>query len=215
MVAFPASRAGRVRLALLCAALLAILGGFYVPAALHDYRYAPQEGDFVFQSLPPAELVRAIEGISGSKYSHVGMVVRKEGRWYVREAAAHVADTPLFLWIVRGRGADFDVYRLRPALAPTIPAFVRASARYLGRPYDYRYSLDDEAIYCSELLYKAYYDATGVRLGQLRKLGELNWRPYTATIQRYEGGPVPLGREMITPYELSRAPQLEWVMSTD
>lgn len=211
---FPASRGGRWRLGALLAVLLAIVLFVYVPAALHYARYAPQEGDFIFQSLPRAELVRAIEGISGSKYSHVGLVVRKDGGWYVREAAAHVADTPLFIWIARGRGGDIDVYRLQGPAAANIPAFVAASARYLGRPYDYRYSMDDAAIYCSELLYKAYYDATGVRLGKLRKLGDLNWRPYVSTIEQYEGGPVPLGRDMITPYELSRAGELAQVLST-
>jgi len=32
--------------------------------------------------------------------------------------------------------------------------------KYLGRPYDYRYQLDDESIYCSELIYKSFRDAT-------------------------------------------------------
>ena len=50
-----------------------------------------------------------------------------------------------------------------------------------------------------------------VALGELAaaKLGELNWRPYVATIRKYEGGDPPLDREMITPIDLSKAPQLQ------
>jgi hypothetical protein len=71
--------------------------------------------------------------------------------------------------------------------------------------------MDDKFIYCSELVYKAYRDATGKPLGKLAKLGDLNWRPYVATIRKYEGGDPPLDREMITPIDLSKAPQLQKV----
>jgi hypothetical protein len=82
---------------------------------------------------------------------------------------------------------------------------------YVGRPYDIRYEMDDEKIYCSELIYKAYRDATGGELGSLVALGELNWRPYERLIREIEGGPVPVERRMITPHHLSQAQQLELV----
>ena len=41
-----------------------------------------------------------------------------------------------------------------------IPETLRCCEKYLGRPYDYRYQLDDESIYCSELIYKSFRDAT-------------------------------------------------------
>ena len=86
--------------------------------------------------------------------------------------------------------------------------------KYLGRPYDYRYQLDDESIYCSELIYKSFRDATdGQQLGELRKFGEMNWRPYETLIRQIEGGDVPINREMITPRDLARAKQLEPVFS--
>ena len=72
--------------------------------------------------------------------------------------------------------------------------------------------MDDERIYCSELIYKAYRDASGGEpLGQLVRLGSLKWQAYQDTIERAEGGPVPVDREMITPRDLARAEQLELV----
>jgi Permuted papain-like amidase enzyme, YaeF/YiiX, C92 family len=77
-----------------------------------------------------------------------------------------------------------------------------------GRPYDIRYELDDEKIYCSELIYKAFRTATGEELGKLQRLGDLDWRPYRETIEAIENGPAPLDRLMITPRSLSEAAQL-------
>jgi len=174
--------------------------------------YAPQEGDFVFQSLPNGDLVQAIEGVSQSRYSHVGMVIRKNGQWFVREAIGDVHDTPLPEWESRGRmNHAFDAFRLKVEFQKFVPEFIKDSAAFLGRPYDFKYDMDDQAIYCSELLYKSMFNAAGVRLGKLQKLGELKWQRYRLTIEKYEGGPVPLDREMITPKALSEAPQLEQV----
>jgi hypothetical protein len=174
--------------------------------------YSPREGDFVFQSLPKGDLVEAIEGASQSPYSHVGMVIRKNDQWFVREAIGDVHDTPLHEWGARGRmNHAFDAFRLKTELQKFVPEFIKDSEVFLGRPYDYKYDMGDQAIYCSELLYKSMLAASGVRLGKLQKLSELKWQRYKATIEKYEGGPVPLNREMITPKALSEATQLEQV----
>ena len=101
--------------------------------------------------------------------------------------------------------------RLRAPLAKKIPAIIAAAEKYKGRPYDIHYDMDDEKIYCSELLYKAVRDATGRRLGKIRKLSELNWRPHEQVIRQIENGGLPLDREMITPRDFSEAPELREV----
>jgi hypothetical protein len=60
-------------------------------------------------------------------------------------------------------------------------------------------------------VFKAYQQTTGESLGEFVRLGELNWKPFAATIEYYEGGPSPLDREMITPRDLAGAEQLEEV----
>ena len=82
-----------------------------------------------------------------------------------------------------------------------------------ARPYDARYRMDEERICCTELIYKAYHDASAQQLGRLVRLGELDWRTYEATIRHYEGGPTPLDREMITPKDMARAEQLSLVLA--
>lgn len=177
-------------------------------------KYGPQEGDVIFQSLPHGPVVWAIEGVTKSPYSHCGIVGKRDDRWVVYEAIGSVRVTPLteFLW--RGRGGGFAVYRLRDEHRHHIPETLRCCEKYLGRPYDIRYRLDDEKIYCSELVYKAFRDATdGQQLGDLVKFGEMNWGPYEVLIKQIEGGPVPVDREMITPRDLAQARQLEPIFS--
>ena len=174
--------------------------------------YFPREGDIVFQSLNRSvDLVRAIEGVSQSHYSHCGVMVKEGDSWYVNEAFGTVKKTPWFDWYLRGRDYGFWVYRINSA-DEEIEQFLLELGKYQNRPYDVRYRLDDEYIYCSELVYKAYLDATGKELGELESLGSLNWEPYRKTIKKYEGGEPPLDRKMITPISLSKSEHLDRVL---
>jgi len=194
---------------LLLGLTIAFLGLRFLLTPEEDPTYEPQVGDVLFQPLPPlTDLVAAIEGITGSSYTHCGVVVNREGQWYVIEAGPRVMLTPLMPWIDRGRHNRFAAFRLRPAYRPIIPEFIAALLSYLGLPYDAKYEMGDKAIYCSELIFKAFRDATGEELGRVVRLDDLNWQPYREIILRYEGGPVPLERLMITPKHLADAEQL-------
>ena len=173
--------------------------------------YVPQVGDVLFQSLPASPLVDAIEDATASPYSHCGILAKHEGRWVVLEALGSVRRTPLEQWILQGRGAGVEVYRFDNELAEEIPAIIVAAEEFLGRPYDMRYRMDDESIYCSELVYKAVKNATGVTVGKLDKLGDLDWRGHEALIRSIEGGTLPLEREMISPRALTESPRLHKV----
>ena len=201
----------------LVAMLLAVLGALayaFGPACAAYWDYQPQEGDVIFQSLPHSRLVNAIEGATRSPFSHCGVVGKQDGRWVVYEAYDGVGATPLREFLFRGRNQGFAVYRLKADRQQHVPEMLKCVRSYLGRPYDVRYRFDDEAIYCSELIFKAYRDASdGEELGDVVKFGALNWQPFEATVRHYETGPVPVDREMITPKDLALAPQLELVFS--
>lgn len=203
---------GKVRLTILIAILIFVAIRGNVQVIYYYACYAPQEGDIIFQSLPHTELVDAIEGITQSPFSHCGVVLRKGGDWVVIEAIEDVRETPLFKWLQRGRHAGFSVYRLMTKYATSIPKFKNQLYIFLGKPYDYRYDMSDQEIYCSELIYKAFLKTTGEEMGELKRLDNLNWKPYTDYIRAIEGGNLPLDRLMITPIDLSRAPQLKEIL---
>lgn len=175
--------------------------------------YEPREGDIFFQSFPHSALTDTIEGVTQSSRSHCGILRRHKEGWVVLEAVEPVRETPLADWVRRGREGKFEVFRLKEPHREKIPGMIAAARAYLGRPYDMRYRLDDEKIYCSELVYKAFRDAGGGELGRLETLGDLNWKPHEAFIRQLEGGGLPLDRKMITPRAVSEASQLELVYS--
>ncbi|MFK7788594.1 MAG: YiiX/YebB-like N1pC/P60 family cysteine hydrolase [Phycisphaeraceae bacterium] len=177
--------------------------------------YTPQVGDVIFQSSEHNDLIDMIEGTSNSHYSHCGIVDQVDGQWVVYEAGSVVKATPLDVFINRGRNEGFAAYRFAESFRGDIPTIIEKTRAYLGRPYDFRYRLDDEYIYCSELIYKAFEQTTGEPLGDLARLGDLKWQPYEALIVQLENGPVPVDRMIITPIDLALAKQFEVVYVRD
>jgi len=165
-------------------------------------------GDILFQSLPRGPLVDAIEGVTRSPWSHCGIIVRDGDNWAVLEAIGPVKVTPLTSWIRQARDDRFVAYRIRERSDDLVEQLIAAARTFLGRPYDIRYELDDEKIYCSELVQKAFAKVTGRELGQPRRLGDMNWRPFEAFIRQVEGGALPLDREIVSPQALTESSEL-------
>jgi hypothetical protein len=210
----PGSKAGKIRLAVLLSLLLLVLVDLIAIPCYWTRKYQPREGDFIFQSLIKSELVRLIEGTTHSPFSHVGILKRNDaGHWVVIESMGTVHETPLWQFIARGRRDHFAVYRLKAGFTRYIPGFVTEMRKYYGRPYDFRYDMDDDFIYCSELPYKAFLTVAGIPLGKLNSLGDLDWKPYEKTIRKMDDGRLPLDRKLISPINLAHAEQLDIVFN--
>ena len=95
MEILPNTKTGKFRLLFLILIGVGSIGYFVIPAIMPYMEYTPKEGDVIFQSLPDSDLTRAIEGATNSPYSHTGIVIKKNGDWYVREAVGPVIDTSL------------------------------------------------------------------------------------------------------------------------
>ena len=183
------------------------------PVLYRYLAYSPKEGDVLFQSLPHGAEVDAIEGMTHSPYSHCGVVLRDSKRhWMVIEALYNVHETPLILWMLRGREGRFTAYRLRKKYDALIPKFKEALLGYQGRLYDFDYNMsDDRELYCSDLVYLSFLKASGEKMGSLQRLGDLEWKPYEGFIRAQQGGKLPLSRWMITPAFLAQASQFHQV----
>ena len=70
------------------------------------------------------------------------------------------------------------MYRFIPEYTKHIPGMLTATQTYLGQKYDAKYEMDDEKIYCSELIWKAFKAESGIELSETERLGDLNWKPY-------------------------------------
>src|SRR6478736_5722000 len=121
-----------------------------------------RDGDLVFQTSRSGQSL-AVQRATHSPWSHMGIVVFRDGQPFVFEASATVRYTPLAQWAAHGSGGTYAVRRLKRLLTTAQAAKLRtAAARYVGRPYDVYFEWSDDRIYCSELAWKVYHDALGV-----------------------------------------------------
>jgi len=162
---------------------------------------ALQDGDLIFQTSRSAQSL-AIQRATASRYSHMGVVVWRNGKPFVFEAVKTVRLTPLPQWIARGDGGHFVVKRLKQALdAKSRAKLAHEAAAFVGRPYDLTFEWSDERIYCSELVWKLYERALGIRIGALQRLRDFKLDDpavRSKLIERY-GNKVPLDEPVISP----------------
>lgn len=174
---------------------------------------ALREGDVLFQAVPHNMLADTIQTCTKSEYTHCGVLARAHGEWVVIEGIPPVSkETPYAKFAARSRDGKVHAYRLKAPYRASVPAFVAALRKREGVPYDARFRMDDEKLYCSELIWKAWTAAGGKEpLGKPVKLKDMDWKPREKEIRVLEGGPPPLEREIISPVAVSAAEQLEKV----
>lgn len=172
---------------------------------------AVRSGDVVLQTSKSRQS-EAIQLATDSPYSHVGIVEVTPRGTYVVEAIGKVSRTPWRAWRLRGEGGKVTIRRPR-GLSPKQLSKVLAEAdAFLGKPYDARFGWDDDRIYCSELVYKAYLRGAGVEVGKLEKVRDLNISPIeAAVIQRYKV--IPWNLELVTPASIARSPAFDTIYS--
>ena len=184
--------------------------GALVSCATRAAEPALESGDLVFETSSSAQS-SAIQWATASRWSHVGIVeVSDRGDVSVIEALRVVTRTPWRAWQRRARRGG-DVLVLRPkGLAADRRAAAAAAARgFLGRPYDPRFGWDDDRIYCSELVVKAYERGAGVSLGKRERLGDLRLLGIEKAAEQRWGGPVPKDLVLVTPASLAEDGRLD------
>jgi hypothetical protein len=171
---------------------------------------AVQEGDIVFQTSLSSQSV-AIQHATGSRYSHMGIIFLRDGEPYVLEASATVRYTPLEKWIRHGQGHHYEIKRLHDSAtlltAPNILKLRRTAEGFLGRPYDLTFDWSDDRMYCSELVWKSYDRALGVRIGGLQKVRDFNLTDAAVQAKMREryGTEVPLDAPVISPVAMEQS----------
>jgi len=200
--------------------VLWLLGLAQYASALPRGEAALRSGDVVLQTSRSAQST-FIQQATRSSWSHVGLVEVRPGGAVVLEAVGPVKATPWRTWRARGVGGRVLVLR-PPGVPPDALARVVAEARReLGKPYDALFGWGDEALYCSELVHKAFLRGAGVALGEKERLGDLlakarGRRPdlARAAAKRWRGAPPP-DLELVTPAAIARDQRLERVATID
>jgi len=150
--------------------------GFAVPVFLFlfcvcatsngDFHF--QTGDLLFQAGNSSELNGAIAGATFGEnnihYTHAGIVSVEKDTVFVIEATPPVVcktllDTFLLRSATLAGKPVVAVGRLKPEYRKIIPQSVVRAKKLLGKPYDYIYSPDNDAYYCSELIMLSYLNS--------------------------------------------------------
>jgi hypothetical protein len=175
-----------------------------------------RDGDLVFQISRSAQSL-AIQRATGSPYSHMGMLVHRDGQPFVFEAAVTARYTPLASWVARGQDQRYVVKRLRDAEERITPEVLRKAQSVMrelaGKPYDFSFEWSDSRMYCSELVWKTYDRALGIQLGDLQKLREFELDDPVVRVKLREryGERIPLDEPVISPAAMFASPLLETV----
>lgn len=174
---------------------------------------ALETGDIIFH-VSKSQQSLGIQKATHSPYSHMGMIVNRNGQIWVLEAVQPVKYTPLQQWIQRGVKQHYVVKRLKsPLTSKQQVLLVKNAEQYLGRPYDIYFEWSNTAIYCSELVWKAYADALGVKLAPLEKLKQfdLTAAEVKKLMQQRYGQNIPWNETVIAPKSIYESKLLKEV----
>lgn len=179
---------------------------------------ALKSGDLVFQNLTCGELCQAILAVTpcqtGKTFNHCGIVnVTDSGSFVIEAIGSQVAYTPMKTFV--GRNENTVWFARLQGNENAKQAAVPTAMKYLGRPYDDAFLPDNEAIYCSELVWESYQE-NGRKLFRLEPMTFkapgtdstfAGWQNYYHEL----GVPVPEGVPGISPCAIANEPFIEWL----
>lgn len=175
-----------------------------------------REGDIIFQSSSAFDEAKAIQIVSKSPLTHCGVLFKENDEWYVYEAVQPIAKTKLKDFAKTENGETYLVRRLAddtPLSADALKKMRDYLDKQIGKDYDHKFGWGNDKLYCSELVWKAYYEATRLKIGKVKMVGDFDLTdPLVKRLveERY-GKNVPVTEPTITPGDLYNSRRLKTV----
>ncbi len=164
-----------------------------------------RDGDIIFVSNGMFDEGKAIQTVSKSPMTHCGVLFKEGNDWMVYEAVQPVKKTPLKDFHKPDSGETYAVRRLKNAdevlTKDTLDKLHKALQKNEGKDYDSLFGWGNDKMYCSELVWKAYYESTKLKIGKIQMVGDFDLKdPLVAKLveARY-GKDVPVTEPTITP----------------
>ncbi|MDH6356527.1 YiiX/YebB-like N1pC/P60 family cysteine hydrolase [Parabacteroides sp. PF5-9] len=185
-----------------------------------------KNGDLIFQEACTGDTENTIKQVTSSigtyQFTHVGIVyIDSAGAVFVLEATTpKVTLTPISEYLYPDDEGCFPksvVGRLKEEYQPLIPHALAIGLSFIGKEYDYGFILNNDAFYCSELVYEILKQANKGK--EVFRLNEMTFKsPDTEETTvgwidyfHKHNLPIPEGEAGINPGAMSRADVIEGV----
>ena len=165
-----------------------------------------KDGDIIFQS-SLSQQSKAVEEATNSPFSHCGLIFYENGNPFVYEAVQPVGKRKLSDWIESGVSQKYVVMRLLDSSSLTkdnLEKMKLFAKNQFGRNYDIYFGWSDKEWYCSELVWKTYYNILSIELAKPKALKEFNIDApiVRKTMAKRYGNNIPYDEKMISPSQL-------------
>jgi Permuted papain-like amidase enzyme, YaeF/YiiX, C92 family len=164
-------------------------------------------GDLIFQ-ISQSRQCKAVQLATGSDYSHMGIIYKTKGKYFVYEAVGPVKLTRLDDWIKHGKNNHYVVKRLSNAdeifTKQKLNKLKAVGEKYKNKSYDKFFEWSDKRIYCSELVWKMYKEAMNIEIGELQNLGDfdLSHDLVKKIMSERYGDKIPFDEKVISPGDM-------------
>ena len=187
-----------------------------------------KQGDLLFQNTGTGEIDNAIKDVTATSfsknYSHVGIAMQKDKKWFVVEAIPKegICKTPLMKFLNRNKNkfgkSQTTVARLDSYYEPYISEAIAYGMERINTPYDEVFLWDDTSYYCSELVYKMFSsqdlpkDSIPFRI-QPMTFNDNTGKPMPSWVTYYEirNQPIPEGIEGTNPNLMASSPRIKFI----
>ncbi|MDR0205860.1 MAG: hypothetical protein LBI45_01160 [Bacteroidales bacterium] len=183
-----------------------------------------QTGDLLFQVGKSSELNEAIGNVtfgeSNIHYTHVGIVLVENDTVFVIEAISpEVCKTLLDTFLLRSANLEekpiVAVGRLKQEYHDIIPQAIVRAKKLLGNPYDYIYSPDNDAYYCSELVTVSFLNKQNIPIFETIPMNfcDTDGNIPSYWIEHFEkyNAEIPENRQGSNPGDLSKSDKIDIV----
>lgn len=182
-----------------------------------------KEGDLVFQDLDCGPLCDAIEavteGYKGRDFSHVAIIIKENNRLRAIEAIGTEVRTISIdsLFLRTPSKNKYLVMRLNDEYQYLSKNISKNSLEYIGKKYDDRFIMNNDSLYCSELVYEVFNSS--IKNGTIFHLQEMTYKEpgtnkfFQAWVDYYKSlnSSIPEGLPGINPGLISRSAYLHIV----
>lgn len=181
-----------------------------------------KEGDLVFQDLDCGALCDAIEAVTEGyqrrDFSHVAIIIKENSRLRAIEAiGTEVRTISIDSLFQRAPNANkYLVMRLNEEYQSYCSGISKKALQYVGKKYDDRFIMNNDSLYCSELVYEVYNSTIKSQLFDLQPMTYKEpgtekyfeaWVEYYKSLKSF----IPEGLPGINPGLISRSPYLQIV----